>query len=248
MQTVDLEVAERKEKGKGPAGRLRTEGRVPAILYGGGETPLPISIDRKILERALRGSENVVVRIHVGEAETYALIRDLAIDPISRKYIHADFQRVRLEERVRARVRISFLGVAPGTKEGGILQENMREIDIEGRVLDIPAAVEVDLSGLNIGESIHAREVKLPEGIRLLADADATIATVVLPAAEEEAKPAEAAVVEGAVPAEGAAAAPGAEGAAAAPGAAGAAAKAAPGAKADAKSEKPEKKEKKDKK
>lgn len=207
MKTIDLEAELRTRTGKQAARRLRREGRIPAILYGGGRAPAPLSVDRNRLDAALKSSEHVIVRLSIEggeEREAHAILRDIEVDPISRAYTHADFQRVRLDEKVRAVVKLVFTGSAAGVKEGGILDEHLREVEVEGKVLDIPGEIEVDVSGLSIGEAIHARDLRLPDGVTLLTDPERSVASVVPPAAEvEETPPAPAEGEEGATAAEG---------------------------------------------
>jgi large subunit ribosomal protein L25 len=242
MEVGKLEVDHRSEQGKGAARRLRAKGLIPGICYGHGRDPLPIALNAKNLQKALdpQKRHNTVIAMTVNGDKAKAqsltvMLKDYQIDPLRRDVRHADFVVVDLTKEVHVTVPLVLTGKPEGVKDGGILHAVFRELSIASLPDAIPIKIEVDVSALKIGESVHVRDLKLPKGVRALLGPEQTIATVTAPQVEKTPEEeAAAAGVEGAAPAEGAAAAPaaGAAGASAAAGAAGAAAKGAAPAKA----------------
>jgi large subunit ribosomal protein L25 len=214
---VDVEV--RKEFGKGNARRTRAKGKIPAVLYGQREQPLSLALDPLALVRSMdkERRRNTVFSLKVaGEgapADVTAMIREVQIDPMSRKIMHVDFQRVSLDEEVRVTVPLVLKGTPVGVVNGGNLHHNVYDIPVAAKPGAIPLRIEIDVSGLNIGQAVHVSDLKLEAGVRALLDAKNSLASVVAPRAEkiEEAAPAAAAGAEGAAaaPAEGAAPAAG---------------------------------------
>lgn len=230
---VDVEI--RSQKGKGGARKTRAAGRVPAILYGHKQDPLPIHFEERGLIKSLdkEKKRNTVFALSVkGGSATdavTAMIRDVQIDAISRRIVHVDFLRIDPDEEVRVRVPIALTGKALGVINGGNLHQNIHDMYLVAKAAAIPAHIDVDVSGLDIGDALHVSDIKFPAGVRSLLAGKESVASVVAPKAEKVE------VAEVAAAAEGAAA-PAAEGAAAAAGAA------APAAGAEKKA--PEKKEK----
>jgi large subunit ribosomal protein L25 len=232
--------AERREgKGKGPARRLRQKGLIPAVVYGHKHEPTHLAVDPGALMKAIETPHrfNTVLTLRMDGSEKHVLFKDYTVDPVSRRLLHADFLEVKLDEAVKVAVPVVTSGRAAGQAEGGILSIATHEIVLEALPAKIPVRIEVDVTNLKIGQSIHVSELKPPEGCKFKFATDYVVAFVAVPEKEEVVAPV-AAAVPGAVPAEGAApAAGGAAPAGAAPGAAGAApAAAAP--KAEGKGEK----------
>jgi large subunit ribosomal protein L25 len=233
---VDAEV--RQETGKGNARRTRAAGRVPAVLYGRREQPLSLSLDPLALVRSLdkERKRNTVFSLKVADGgkatDVTAMIRDVQIDPLSRRITHVDFLRVDLEDEVRVLVPLVLVGTPAGVIDGGNLHHNVHSIPIAAKPAAIPTKIELDVSKLKIGEALHVSDLKLPAGMRALLEAKAGLASVVAPRAEKVEEAAAAAPAEGAAAAapaageaakgkEGAPAAGGDKKAAAAPAAAG---------------------------
>jgi len=241
---VALDVEIRSDKGKGAARKLRAAGRIPAVCYGSGRAPVSVSLDPRSLERLLKSSAtgiNTLIDLRVGGGGDFdgrvVLIKELQRDPVSARALHADFYAVDLEQAIQVSVPIHVQGTAPGVVNGGILDHALRELEIECLPRAIPDQILVDVSQLEIGMSLHVRDLVLPEGVKLMSDPDLSVISVVTPAALEEETAAAAAPAEGeAAVAEGETAAAAAEGAEAKEGE----------AKAD-KGAKPEKAEKGDK-
>lgn len=194
MEKMVLNVEKREEIGKGGARALRRSDMIPAILYRGGES-LPIKLPKKELGQFINitAGEQVMVKLQFPDGSSkLALIKDYQVDPIKGELLHTDFFEVSLTEEVRVTVHITTIGEPIGVKrDGGILQYVLREIAIECLPDKIPGRIEVDISGLGIGQSIHVSDLKLGEGIRVLTNPDEVIVNVIAPAAEEVA-PAEA--------------------------------------------------------
>lgn len=233
MELGKLTVEYRNDKGKTAAKRMRSSGKIPAVCYGQGEPPMPLSLDPHHLVKALDPVKktNTVILMTVsgnpnGKNELNVMVRDYQEDSITGKVIHADFIRVKLDADVRAIVPVILTGKAEGVKNGGILHQVIRQLEISCRPDKIPAKVEVDVTTLQLGYALHVRDLPLPEGVRPLIDEGTSVCSVTAPKAEKVEAAAEA------TPAEGAAAAPAAgdaaKGGAAAPAAGG---KAAPAGK-----------------
>jgi large subunit ribosomal protein L25 len=209
---ISLVAEERTGTGKGAARKLRAAGRMPAVVYGRGKGGHPVVVDPKALYQILRGSQsgmNTLIDLRFGGRESVVLVREIQRDPVSGSWIHADLYVVDLQQTIQVRVPLHFVGRPIGVENGGILDHPMRELEIECLPRAIPDSIEVDVSALDVGDSIHVRDLTLPEGAKVISDADLAVASVVLPKAEEE-KPIEAVPAEGVV-AEGAEAAPVAE-------------------------------------
>lgn len=219
---------QRADKGKGPARRLRQKGLIPAVVYGHKREPTHVAVNPGTLLKAIETPHkfNTLLTLRLEGADKYVLFKDYAVDPVSRKLLHADFLEVSLEEPVRVDVPVVTVGKAQGTTEGGILTMAAYTIAVEALANKIPVRIEVDVTELKIGRSLHVSELKAPEGCKFRYHTDFVVVFVAVPEKEEVVTPA--AAVPGAAPAEGAAAP--AAGAAPAGGAAPAAA-AAPAAK-----------------
>ena len=150
---------------------------------------------------------NTLIDLKVGKTETVVLVKELQRDPVSGALLHADLFAVDVDKTIEVQVPVHIVGTPIGVEFGGLLDFPLREIEIECLPRAIPEQVAVDVANLQVGDSIHVRDIALPEGATMLSDPDLAVASVVLPQAEEEAEPAEAAAVEGeAAAAEGAAA------------------------------------------
>ena len=246
-----LRAEPRQGTGKGPAFQIRQKGQVPGIIYGGDAAPQNVTVDFRTLERHVETGTflTTLFMLEVEGKKTRVLPRALQVDPVTDRPVHVDFMRLSEGAKIRIAIPVHFRnhGESPGLKRGGVLNIVSHDIELICPADAIPDTIEVDLTGLDIHDSIHISSITLPEGVKsVIRGRDFTVASIVAPTSViEEQKAAAAAaaaaalappVEEGEVPAEGAApAAPGA--APAAPGAAPAAA-AAPGAKAPEKEKK----------
>ncbi len=236
-QSQSLTVTLREDSSKSSTKRLRETGFVPGIFYGPGTAPVKVATNAKSLLAAVKTErkENTLLQLKTEKGGTnvdgkYVLLKDYQRDPISRDLVHVDFLEVALDREVRVEVPVHTTGKCKGVTEGGVLTLLMHKIALWCLPDRIPPFLEVDVTNLDVGRSLHTTDVKFPEGIRPAYHTVRTIAAVVAPEQEEKLTEAQAAE---AAAAAGAAAASAAAGAAAAAPAAGAAAPAA-GAKAPA--------------
>jgi len=190
---VKLTVSERTTLGSSESRRLRRQGLVPGVLYGR-EAPVPILVGERDLRAALTttaGSHAVLdVEIDGGKQHS-AILKEFQRDPVRGQITHVDLQEVRLDQAIHSSVAVTLVGDAAGVKEGGVLSHVLTEVNVEGLPLEIPQHLELDVSGLRIGESLRLAELPVPEGITLLDDPDEVIATVTQPSREEPEAPAE---------------------------------------------------------
>ena len=193
----------RAEKGKGPNRRLRAKGLIPAVVYGPHREPSHVAVDPALLQKAIATPHkfNTLLTLAIDGGDKRVLFKDYAVDPVSRKLLHADFLEVEMDKPVRVQVPIAITGRAEGVAVGGILTVSAHEIDVEALPGQIPAQIEVDVTPLKIGGSIHIADVKAPEGVKIRFHTNFTVAVVTAPEKEEVAVPTAAAA-----PAEGAAA------------------------------------------
>ena len=206
MAVIPLSGQRRDKLGKGGARKARAAGAIPAVLYGHGEQPMPVSVGARDFDVALRGHKggNPIVNLAVSGGEYTAIIRDVQYDPLTRAIVHLDFQHISLTEAIEVNVAVHLTGLPTGVKDGGgILEQIQREVEVRALPTAIPPSLDVDVTALNIGDSIHVRDLRVPEGVTVLTDPETTLATVVPPTVMEE-KPAEevaaAATTEGAEP------------------------------------------------
>jgi large subunit ribosomal protein L25 len=199
MAIVPIQGRVRPATGKGPARQARRDGLIPGVMYGAGETPQALTVPRRDFELALKthAGGNVIVALSLDAgAEQTALIREIQRDPISHDILHLDFHHISLTEKVTVEVNVHLTGVADGVKNGGgILEHITRAIEIECLPTQIPPSIDVDVSSLGIGDSIHVRDLSVPNA-EILSDGDSTIATVVPPTVLVETAPVEAVAAE----------------------------------------------------
>ena len=191
MAQSTLNVLKRKRMGKSGAREIRKEGNIPAVLYGKGTETISLVIDPSELKKALstEAGENTLLEIHVkdGEADIQklSLLREIQYDYLTSKPIHFDFQALDMNKKITVSVPVNIEGRAIGVKEGGILEEILREINIECLPTDIPNSFSVDVAELEIGHSIHVNVLEAEEGITILHDDEETIVTILAPKVEE---------------------------------------------------------------
>ena len=201
MERITINVEKREETGKGAARSLRRKDIVPGILYRGGGS-LPIKLPKKEIKQFINttSGQQVMVNLRFNDGESkLALIKEFQVDPLRRELLHADFFEVSLTEKLKVNVRVSVTGEPIGVKrDNGILQYHLREIEIECLPDKVPGYVDIDASGLEIGQGLHVRDLKLGEDIKVITDPGDVIVNVIAPLVEaaaptEEAAPAEAA-------------------------------------------------------
>jgi large subunit ribosomal protein L25 len=182
----------RKTKGKGAAKKLRNMAQVPAVFYGPKTESVMLAVDYPELERLLKqgSSDNVILDLQVQSdqgTETYkAIIKDLLIDPVKDIYLHADFYEISMDKEITVDVPIRLINSPVGVTDGGILQHIRRKLNISCLPDKMIDALELDVSGLAIGDSLHVEDIYLPEGIVSLEEGHLTVATVAAPTVVEE--------------------------------------------------------------
>lgn len=199
MSVIPLSGTRRETLGKGGARKARAAGRIPAVLYGHGEEPVAVRIEVREFDLAMRAHKggNPIVALAVGGGEYTALIRDVQYHPVSHNIVHLDFQHISLTETIEVKVAVHLTGLPIGVKDGGgILETILRDLEVRCLPTAIPPSIQVDVSHLNIGDSVHVRDVSMPDVV-ILNEVDETIATVVPPTVMEE-KAAEEVVTEAA--------------------------------------------------
>jgi large subunit ribosomal protein L25 len=201
-QMVSLAANPREKTGKGAARQARFAKQVPAVIYGHGRPTQPLMLDALSLEQALAGIEpaSTVIELTVDGKKTRTLIREIQRHPIRPDIIHVDFYEIHADEKVTLKVPVHLVGAPDGVRNaGGVLDQVTREVEIEVLPENIPDRVELDVTALMIGDSLHVRDLTIPNAV-ILTGADLTIATVVPPRAEEVAAPTPEAVAEVAEP------------------------------------------------
>ena len=180
---VDLQAREREERGKNAARRLRASGMVPAVLYGDGDgQSKPLSVPSKIVDYTLHHlGDNALYEIDIGAGGSTARIVDVQRDPVTGRLIHVDFAPVNMQERIEVTVPLHVVGEAPGSEEGGVLQQVAYEVRIESLPGDIPQELTLDVSTLGMGENLTLADVSLPEGVILISEPEDVAATVTTP-------------------------------------------------------------------
>jgi large subunit ribosomal protein L25 len=186
--THTLPAETRTRAGKGASRALRREGRVPAVIYGGKEAPLAVHVEEKELRRQLGTGHftNSIVMIEVGGKSIRTLPKDVAFHPVNERPLHVDFLRLSKDAKVTVHVPVMFINeeASPGLKRGGVLNIVRHELELVCEADKIPDDIQIDVTGLEVGASIHISHVALPAGsVSAIADRDFTIATIVAPSA-----------------------------------------------------------------
>lgn len=201
MAEVTLEVSRREGTGKELAKKLRRDGKVPAVVYGGHKESVAITVDRKAVSELVQKSEHGVRSIFLlkmagSDQKRHAMIKEITINPISRQMQHIDFVRVVMDEKLKVTVPVHVIGTAIGVKEGGLLDWQVRELHLECLPTAIPDSIDVDVTSLNHHEYIRVKDLQLADGVKVLDDAERVIVGVTHARAEVADAVAEAAVAE----------------------------------------------------
>lgn len=190
---LTLPAEARERAGKGASRALRREGRVPAVIYGGKEEPTTIHIEGKELMRQLMTGHfmNSIVMVEIGGDKVRTIPKDVAFHPVTDRPIHADFLRLSKDSKIEVAVPVVFINeeASPGLKKGGVLNVVRHELDLVCEADKIPSEIEIDVTGKEVGDSLHISEVSLPDGSEsAITDRDYTIATLVAPSALKKAE------------------------------------------------------------
>ena len=186
-----LEVTRRDPAGSRAARRLRGEGLVPGVVYGGGNDPIPFQVESRVLRLALSLAGAVLDLSVDGEDSTPVVVKELTRHPVTGAAIHVDLLRVRLDRPIQATVTLELIGPdeAPGVKEGGVLEHVTRELTIEALPTDIPDSIQHDVSEMVIGDTVTLEQVTAPEKVKLMDDPETVIATLTPPRLQVEEEP-----------------------------------------------------------
>jgi large subunit ribosomal protein L25 len=194
MASASLGAEVRSESGKGVARKLRADGRVPAVVYGHGREAQSLSLVARDLDKLLSSiaAGSTVIELSVGSATTKTLIREVQRHPFKKQIMHVDFMELVAGEKVIVDVPLVFTGIPEGVRlSGALLEQILHSVEINVDPASIPNHIDVDVTNLAMGHSLHIRDLKLPEGVEVLSEADATICAVVAPRAVVEETPAE---------------------------------------------------------
>jgi large subunit ribosomal protein L25 len=194
MASASLSAEARTETGKGVARKLRAAGRVPAVIYGHAREAQALSLPTRELEKLLSSisTGSTVVELSVGSATTKTLIREVQRHPFKKQILHVDFQELVAGEKVSVEIPLVFVGTPEGVRlSGALLEQILHSIEVLVDPANIPNHIDVDVTNLAMGHSLHVRELTLPAGLEVLTDEDATVCAVVAPRAVVEETPAE---------------------------------------------------------
>jgi large subunit ribosomal protein L25 len=211
-ERVKLQVKSRNGRGSAASRRLRADGFIPGVLYGDGKAAHPFAVAERELRRVLTGDHGLHAILDVvleGQQKAHhAVLKDYQLDPTRARLLHIDLHEVRLDRAIQAQVVVELIGESQGVQEGGVLSQVNREVVVEALPMEVPDRLELDVSRMMIGDSLRVSDLRVPEGVKILTDPEAVLATVTPPtkvelpeevvAAEEE----EAELAEGEVPPE----------------------------------------------
>jgi large subunit ribosomal protein L25 len=200
MATVSLSANSRDLTGKGAARTLRSQGQVPAVIYGHGRDPQPLALNARDLDKMLSHiqAESTVIEVTVGGQTAKTLIREIQRHPIKRQILHVDFQALVAGEKVTVNIPIVLVGIPEGVRlEGGVLDHTLRELEIEVDPSNIPDRFELDVTSMVIGDSKHVSDLAIPAGVEVLDDPETSVAVLAAPRAVIEEVAAVAEPVEG---------------------------------------------------
>ncbi len=192
MEILELTANMRTSAGNGPSRVLRRQGNIPAVLYGPGSESVLLSISSLDLEHALKtaSSNQIIFNMAVQNAQTgtrTAMIKELQIHPMSRKFLHVDFYEISKDRKITVNVPVVVKGRAKGIEDGGMLQIIEREIEVLCLPFEVPESIQIDITDLGIGDSIHVKDLKVAENVEIPADTNYTILTILSTKSDEKA-------------------------------------------------------------
>jgi large subunit ribosomal protein L25 len=189
-ERIKLRVDARAHGGSAEARRLRVRGFVPGVLYGRGAEPQPFVVGERDLRRVLTGEHGTHAILDVvvgdgGQKARHAVLKDYQLHPTRGELLHIDLHEVRLDQTIHAQVAVELVGDPEGVTMGGVLTQVTREVNVEALPMEVPDRLELDVSGLAIGDSLRVADLSVPEGVKLLDDEDVVLASVSAPRVEE---------------------------------------------------------------
>lgn len=189
MKFIELEAQKREERGKQAGRALRREKRIPAVIYGRKTEAIAVSVSATELDKAIKRTETmeVFLKLSIGSDNYQVMLKELQSDFVNGKFIHADFLTIEKDQVLDFRVPVEVVGeeACPGIEQGGMLQILRRELDVRCTVDNIPESIQIDISELGMGDSVHIEEIELGENLEVFTDVNFTVVTIVTPAAEE---------------------------------------------------------------
>jgi len=195
MDIIQIDAKERNRKGKGASRRIRSSGGLPAVFYGpGAEHSIMLSIDYKGFVMSLKGrpAENIIFDLRIesnGRSQSkQVMIKELQRDPVTRDYLHVDFCEISMGKEIEASILLQLVNTPIGVTKGGLLEHTRRELSVSCLPRDLVDEIEIDVSGLDIGDSLHVRDIALPPGLRSTENEDLAVASVVAPTISTEAE------------------------------------------------------------
>jgi large subunit ribosomal protein L25 len=191
MASASLSAEARTERGKGVARKLRAAGRVPGVVYGHGREPQSLSLVARDLDKLLSGiaAGSTVIELTLGKATTKTLIREIQRHPFKKQVMHVDFMELVAGEKVIVDIPLVFVGIPEGVRlSGALLEQIVHSIEVNVDPSSIPNHIDVDVTNLAMGHSLHVRDLVLPPGLEVLTDEDTTICAVIAPRAVVEEK------------------------------------------------------------
>jgi large subunit ribosomal protein L25 len=197
MPEIVVAAESRTESGKNANRRLRASGKIPGVLYGTGKAPTAVSVSPKDIGNILKSAsgENTLFELEIAGSRRKVILKEFQLEPLKNRLLHADFYEVALDKAIEVKVHVELHGVPVGVKvQGGILDFVTRELEVSCLPTDIPAKFEVDVSQLELGKHLRVSDLKIPDKVVVLTEADVVVAHVVAPRAEEEVAPAAEAV------------------------------------------------------
>lgn len=191
MELIELKTNIRTKVGNGPARALRREGKIPAVLYGPETDSILLSVGISDIESALKKGKigQVLLSLVIQNGETMTrpvMIKELQIHPVSNNYLHVDFYEINMDRKIRTKVPVVTKGKSKGVELGGMLQVIRRELEVLCLPMEVPEVVEIDITELEIGDSIHVNEISLKGDIEISSDVNFTVVTVLSPTKVEE--------------------------------------------------------------
>jgi large subunit ribosomal protein L25 len=205
MPDLKLVAELRNDKGSRPAGRLRREGRLPGVVYGLGEDSVSVTVNAHQMGTILssKAGANSLITLQIDGADQLALARQVQRDAVKGTLVHVDFIRVRADQTIQAEVRLDLQGEAEGLSQGGMLEQLMHTLTVEGKPGQLPTEISHDVTALELGDQLHVKDLAIPAGITVVNDPDDLIATISQPRGLEAEEEAAAEGEEGAEGAEG---------------------------------------------
>jgi len=182
VKTLLLKAEIREQIGSKAVQKVRQQGRIPAIVYGHKQQPVAVSLDAHNFVEGLHHGHRLM-DVQIGTKKEKMIVKELQYDYLGKNIIHADLMRVDMTEAIKVTVPIELKGTAKGTYEGGIIEEHVDHLEIECKVTDIPKTIVVSVKEINVGDALHASDIELPDGIKLISSPETLIVTCHLVAA-----------------------------------------------------------------